>query len=438
MGVSGVSWPKSAPADASTATALVGSPLQIASWRELRDHLAAPGKRQSYRRLLADFGVDADASEVAGLADRPAILFAEQPGCWFTPRDLVRARLLERLIARDGFDAERSGVRTLTHDRFTGNGEKGVFLEFHLHPGLGPARLLGAQFLKKFEHRTYASLHITAMSHQRMRTVWDYSLQMLEAAALSPARFAEVVAAIFAAGPLPGARDILPAGNDPGEILRLGEDLAACRVEPAFKALWPARTHLRREIAWDAYWNAVNADFLGQPIETLSPLMGRFLLAVRDPVKLARHLHERVGAAPGEPVSVAGVVGEDEIFRTVLFDPARESFFAIGRDGSRRTVAWEALRASAADARGARPSGVLEYLFLAAFGHYLLVDCGDGIQPFHETVCEIHHDATGLKFPWVTFGVHGVLGEEGNRFTDIFRPGFVELTVDVLGEFLER
>ncbi|MCM2269607.1 MAG: hypothetical protein NDJ75_05860 [Thermoanaerobaculia bacterium] len=438
MPASGVTWPHAAGADSAAEGALAAHPLQIASWSELRAHLESAGKRDAYGKLLAEFGVDAGAAEVAGLGDRPAILFAEQPGCWFTPRDLVRARLLERLIGRGGFDAERSGVRTLVHDRFTGDGEKSVFLDFHLHPGLGPARLLGAQFLKKFEHRTYASLHITAMSHQRMRAVWDYSLQMLEAASISRARFVEVVAGIFAAGPVAGARDILPASNDREDLLRLADDLAACRPEPAFKALWPARTHLRREIAWDAYWNAVNSDFLGLPIESLSPLMGRFLLAVDDPVKLGRHLHERIGAAPGEPVSVAGVVADDEIFRTVLFDPSRETFFAVGRDGSRRTIAWEALRASAADSRGARPSGVLEYLFLAAFGYYLLVDCGDSIQPFHEAVCDIHRDATGLKFPWTSFAVHGVLGEQGNRFTDVFRPGFVELTVDVMGRFFEH
>jgi hypothetical protein len=437
MPASGLTWPHVAAEDAADG-ALHAHPLQIASWSELRAHVESPGKGDAYRRLLADFGVHSGAAEVADLAGPPAILFAEQPGCWFTPRDLVRARLLERLIGRGGFDPERSGVRTLVHDRFTGDGEKGVFLEFHLHPGLGPARLLGAQFLKKFEHRTYASLHITAMSHQRMRAIWDYSLQMLEAAAISPARFADVVAEIFAAGPVAGARDVLPQSNDREDLLQLGEDLAVCRLEPAFKALWPARTHLRREIAWDAYWNAVNSDFLGLPIDSLSPLMGRFLLAVADPIKLGRHLHERLGAAPGEPVSVAGIVAEDEIFRTVLFDPSRESFFTVGRDGSRRAVAWEALRASAADSRGARPSGVLEYLFLAAFGHYLLVDCGDSVQPFHEAVCEIHREATGLKFPWTSFAAHGSLGEHGNRFTDVFRPGFVELTVDVLAGFLER
>lgn len=412
------------------------SELQIQSWSALAGHLEAPGKRDAYRRLLVGLGVDPDAPEVSGLGERPAILFAEQPGCWFTARDVVRARLLERLIQRGGFDPGLSGVRTLAHDRFTADGDKSVFLDFRLHPRLGPARLVGSQFIKKFDHRTYASLHIAASTHQRIRTIWDYSLQMIEAASISPRQFERVVSGIFDASPVKGARDILPASNDPASILEIGEDLAHCRLEPAFQALWPARAALHKDVPWHGYWDSVNSEFLGTGIDSLSPLLGRFLLAVTDPVKLARRMHEEGEGAPDEPVSVAGIVSDDDVFRTVYFDPAAERFFLTRRDGTLRILSWDEIRAAASDGRGARPSGVLEYLLLAAFGFYLLVDCGDSVQSFHEAACESHRRATGLGFPWVTFSVRGPLESEGNSFIDVFRPGFVELAVDVIADFL--
>jgi len=416
---------------------VVPHPLQIASWSELSTHVEGSPWAERYRSFFDDFGVDATAPEVRGFGARPAILFAEQPGCWLTPRDLVRARLLERIVERGHFDPALSGARSLADDRFTGDGEKGIFLEFHLHEGLGPVRLLGSRFLKRYEHRTYASLRLTAMSYKRIQAIWDYSLQMIEAAAISPQRFAEVVGSIFDGSPVKGARDVLPESNDPQLLLAIGEGLAGYRLEPAFKALWPARAVLVRNIHWDAYWNRLNSEFLSLPVESLSPLLSRFLLAVVDPIRMARSLHEEVDAAPDEPVSVAGMVTADDVFRTVLFDPKRERFFVQERDGRRRDVSWDAVRDSAAQGLGARPSGVLEYLFLAAFGFYLLVDCHDRIQGFHEAVCAIHRRRLGTKFPWASFPVRDELAPGANRFLDIFRPGFVELTVDVLSHFFE-
>jgi hypothetical protein len=427
--------PAPSPTEPGAASSLPGSPLQIRSWSELEEHRATPGKSQAYRRFLLDFGVNPDDSAVRGLIERPSLLFAEQPGCWFTPRDLVRARLLERLISRGRFDPELSGVRTLAHDRFTVIGDKGVFVDFALHPRLGPAQLLGSQFIRKFEHRTYASLRLVSHSLQRMRTIWDYSLRMIEAASASPEKFVEVTRKIFDAGPQRGARDVLPASNDPADILEIGIDVARCRLEPAFQALWPARALLTKEIAWDTYWNRVNAEFLGLPIEPLEPLLGRYLLAVSDPVRLGRRLHEISELEPGEPVSVAGIVSDDDVFRTVHFDPADETFFLVRRDGQRRQLAWAEIRSACGF--GARPSGMLEYLMFAAFGSYLLVDAGDGLHPFHHTACEIHERYTGVKFPWITFPVDGPMAGEANCFLEIYRPGFVESTVGILSDFLE-
>jgi len=415
---------------------LTGHPLQIQSWSELESHLARPGKREAYRKFLVDFGIDPDADAVRGLDARPTLLFAEQPGCWFTPRDMIRARLLERLVQRARFDAERSGPRTLAHDRFTAVGDKGVFLDFALHPALGPVQLVGSQYLKKFEHRTYASLKLASHSYKRLRAILDYSLRMIEAASISPQRFVKITTEIFNEGPLLGSRDVLPLSNDPADLLAIGEDVARCRLDPAFQTLWPARARLRNGIAWDAYWNQVNAEFLEQAVEPLEPLLGRFVLAVSDPVRLGRRLHEESGLDPDEPVSVAGTVSDDDVFRNIHFDPRDESFFVLRRDGARRQTTWDEVRS--ASEFGARPSGVLEYLLFAAFGSYLLVDPGDGVHPFHETACAIHQRYTGAGFPWVTFPVSGPMAGAGNCFLEIFRPGFAEITVDILSGFLDR
>jgi len=414
------------------------SELLVHTSSELVAHLATPGRAAAYRRMLLEFGVDPESEEFAGLADKPCIMFVEQPGSWLTPRDLVRVRLLERLIDRGGFDAVRSGVRTLSHDRFTAEGDKAVLLDFKLHQGLGPARLLGSMYLRRFKHRTYASLHVQAKSYQRMRSIWDYSLQMLGAADVSAERFVEEVNSIFESSAERGARDVLPANNTPADLLRIGADLRRCRLEPAFKALWPARARLTKDVLWDVYWNAVNSEFLEVPIGSLSAQLGRIVMAVNDPVKMARRLHLVLDAAADEPISVAGLVLDDDVFRIVLFDPHRERFFVEESGGVRREIGWDEVRASAAEERGGRPSGVLEYLFLAAAGCYFVVDPCDHVQPFHERACAIHQEAVGLKFPWLTFEPRGSLAEPANCFTDIFRPGFATFAVDVLSSFLER
>jgi len=415
------------------------SELLIRSWSELAAHLATPGRAQAYRSLLREFGIDPDAEAIAGHDGRPAILFVEQPGCWLTPRDLIRVRLLERLMDRGGFDPVRSGVRALVHDRFTWEGDKAVFLRFDLHPGLGPARLLGSMYLRRFKHRTYASLHVSAKSYVRIRSIWDYSLRMLEAADISAERFAEVTAEIFASSPERGARDVLPATNHPNELLRIGRSLRECRLEPAFKGLWPARSRLTKDMLWDVYWTAVNGEFLEAPIGSISPLLGRIVTAVTDPIRMGRRLHQATGAAADEPVSVAGYIPGGDVFRMVHFDPVTERFFVEEAKGERRFVDWQEIEASAAEGRGGRPSGVLEYLFLAAVGCYFVVEPYDRVQPFQESACAIHQELVGLKYPWVTFSTNGSLGpEDKNHFTDVFRPGFAAQTVNVLSDFLDR
>lgn len=408
----------------------------LRSARELRAHLDAPGKREAYRAFLVDLGVDPDAVSVRGYGERPAVLFAEQPGTLLTPRDVIRARLLEQLVERCGFDPMLSGLRSLPHDRFTGEGDKGMLLDFALHSTLGPVRLVGSSFLKKHDHKTYSSLRLADSSYSRLKAIWDYSLLMLEAASESPQRFADVVGEIFRGSPTKGARDILPAVNDPRELERIGRELSAYRLELAFKTLWPARAHLRKGVAWDGYWSGVNGEFLGLPVESLSPVVARLLLAVRDPLRLGRRLAELSEPTDGL-VSVAGLVDDHDTFRTVHFDAATDQFLIESGRGGLRPIEWEAVRLCAIEGRGGRPSGMLEYLLLAAFGFYLLVATEDTVQPFHEAACRIHRRATGVDFPWIAFTVPRELERDGSDFLGVFRPDFPAITVGVFRSFFD-
>ena len=410
--------------------------LRMRSKAELEAHLKAPGKAEAYRDFLRSYGVNPDAEGVRPPAGN-ALFMAEQPGSWLTARDYVRARLLELLVSDLGFDRRVSGARTLSHDRFTADGEKGVFLEFCLHPELGPVRLVGSSFIKKFKHRSYASLKLRGNAVTRFATTLDYAVLMLKTARQSPTRFAKVLMTVFNSSPLPGARDILPATNDPAELRRISRDLATADLLRAKRSLVSIRRLLRQGVSWPSYWDAANGLVLSLRSRCLSPLLGRMLLAVEDPLQMSRTLLEEGGAQDDGLVSVAGLVSADGVFRTVLFDPESESFFTQMRGGERRTIEWSELRESAAKGQGARPSGVLEYLMLAAFGYYMLVDSGDSFLRFHERVCDIHRSRIGVGYPWLTCAAEGPLTDEANNhFTHLYRPIFKDQLRDQLDAFL--
>lgn len=410
--------------------------LRMRSRSELAAHLETPGKQDAYRDFLRSYGVDPDAEGVRPPSGT-ALLMAEQPGSWLTPRDYVRARLLELLVSDLGFDRRLSGARTLSHDRFTADGEKGVFLDFCLHPELGPVRLVGSSFIKKFKHRSYASLRLRGNAVTRFATTLDYAVLMLKTARQSPARFAKVMTTVFDSSPLPGARDILPATNDPAELRRISRDLARADLLRAKRSLVTIRRMMRQGVYWSSYWDAANGIVLSLRSRDLSPLLGRMLLAVEDPIRMSRSLLEDGGAQADGMVSVAGLVSPDGVFRTVLFDPENERFFSQMRGGKQCDIEWDELRQAAAKGQGARPSGVLEYLLMAAFGYYMLVDSGDSFLRFHERVCRIHRARTGVGYPWLTCAAEGPLTDENNNhFTHLYRPVFKDQLRDQLDSFM--
>lgn len=405
--------------------------------RELAAHLGAPGKAARYRRLLTDLGVggEAEATDSSDLGH--SLLFAEQPGCWYTPRDLVRARLRRELVARFGFDASTSCVCSLGADGFTGDGDKGVLLEFALLPGLGPARLVGGAFLRNNQQTSYNAVPISGPALVRLAALWGYSVAMLEAAARSTADFADAVGRLLEDGPERGLREILPRSSSRQRLESLAERLRRHDLGAAAATLAGARAALRDGIHWTAYWDTVNAAFLGEEIRSMSSLFARYLLAISDPVKMASHLIAHGNRNSQRPVSVAGFVDDEHTYRRVLFDPRGQGFF-FERDEKRQPIEWQELRRRAESDCSARPSGTLQYLMLAAHGHYLLVDPGDEYHPFHEVACAVHQRATGLKFPWLTFGLDdGARRADGhNGFLDLHHPDFESRSSATISRFL--
>jgi hypothetical protein len=411
-----------------------GGSAYIRSGTELAAHLRSPGRAAAYRSLLQDLGVDTGI--VPEDEARPGLLFAEQPGCWFTARDRIRVRILETLVTRGWFDWQRSGVYALADDRFTGDGDKAVFLAFELCSSLGPVRVLGSTFIRRNRRRTYSSLTLEGAALDRLRAVFDVSRDVLAAAAAGEAEFVARVQSLRALGLPYGLEALLPPDDHSGRLSDLCGRITGFQALEAASLLEHALARLEPGVRWESFWNEVNGRFLRATVQRLGPLLNRLLLAIKDPVRTAETLSAVLGLDAGEPVSVAGAALRDDLYRMVWFDPASRGFF-LERDDDREPVAWEEIRGVAMAGGPASPSGVLEYLLLAATGHYLIVDPGDHFQPFHARACATHELYTGRKFPWLTFPADDQeTGSPSNSFLEAYHPRFARRADAVLKTFL--
>lgn len=423
-----------------------GAAAYITSGPELASHLRAPGRSVAYRALMQDLGVDTGI--VPDDDARPALLFAEQPGCWFTARDLIRARILETLVTRGWFDWERSGVFALADDRFTGEGDKAVFLNFELCSALGTVRVLGSSFIRQNRRRTYSSLRLDGIALERMRTIFSASRRILHAATGDEEDFVDVVQEMRQKGLPDGLEPLLPSDGHAGRLTELCGALAEYDTSAAARLLSKAEDALRaNDVQWEAFWNELNGRFLGVTVQRLGPLLNRLLLAVKDPVRMGQTLTTVLGSSAEEPVAVAGVTLGDDKYRMVCYHPDERAFL-MKREGAWERVEWEEIRGVAMAGGAASPSGTLEYLLLAATGHYLIVDPGDGFHAFHGRACALHELYTGRKFPWITFpadrvdgegragGPNGGNGHGGNSLVDAFHPRFARRSNEILKTFL--
>lgn len=368
--------------------------------RDLERHCRSGGKRAAYRGLLLDLGIDLELFEP--LVAHPRLVLAEQPGNWLSGTDLIRYRLLRALIENDRFHAS-SGVLSLATDALTCRGLKRLFLAFLLHPELGPLCWLGASYLRRHRNHAYHALPIAGASYQRIRDILDICLTMLSSARVSPDAFATEVRGIFRGGVRSGLGPLLPASSDRRSLRELGARLGDYDLEGACQPLRTARRELRDGMRWVGYWDCVNGAFFGTRIGKLDPLFNRFLLTIADPVRMSRCLMSLCRHRADQPIAVAAIVTGEEKYRMVFFDPATEDFFYRPSVRRRVRIPWWRLRELAERGATGGPSGVLEYLLMAASGIYLVVDPGDGKNRFERLAWEIHRRYTGLQFPSITF-----------------------------------
>lgn len=77
-------------------------------------------------------------------------------------------------------------------------------------------------------------------------------------------------------------------------------------------------------------------------------------------------------------------------------------------------IALGGVRALATAGRSGGPTGVLEYLMLAATGHSLVIDGRDEVTPFQAQACAAHAHLMGCGFPWLTFVMRPDPGPEAD------------------------
>jgi len=412
-----------------------GARAYITSGAELDRHLRAPGRSEAYGALLEDLGVDPGI--VPEDDTRPGLLFAEQPGSWFTARDRIRVRILETLVTRGWFDWRRSGVYALADDRFTGEGDKAVFLAFELCSSLGPVKVLGSMYVRRNRRRTYASLCLDESAVERMRAIFEVSREILLASLRGEDAFVERIRELRSDGMPPGLEALLPPDGRDGRLADLCGQITVYQAAQAAALLEHALGRLEVGVRWEEFWNEINGRFLGTTVQRFGPLLNRLLLAIEDPVRMSRAMIDALGLEPGMPVKVAGAALDDDTYRMVLYDPDTNGFF-VERGEQRAPVDWDEVRGVAMAGGAASPSGTLEYLLLAATGHYLIVDPGDGFQPFHARACAVHEHYTGRKYPWITFHADDPgTGTESNSFLEAYHPRFALRADAILKTFLD-
>lgn len=393
----------------------------LASLSELRAHFSDACKHEAYARWLEDFGIS--RRHFAALTSHPRLIYAEQPGCWFYPDDVLRARLLDALC-ETGEIHPASGVQSLCLDAFSDRGVKAWFCTFRLHSDIEPVHLLGSTYRRRHRHRTYAALPVDGAAHERLSHVFTTSADMLEAARISPRAFADEMLARFQDGLPAGLRPMFPEG-DRRSLLRFAGTLRRCDLDSALRTIAATCCELRRGVSWADYWNAVNSQHFGRKIEPLGRLYNRFLLTIEDPLRLAHALAAELdqvgGRKPGRDVSVAAIVTDDEKYRMVFFDAEREIFYY--RDGGvRHELPWSRIHELASRGRTGGPCGVLAYLMMAAAGIYLVSDSVDGTSPFETAARDIHLRRIGLRFP--SLAPHASQPMNRGGLLQIFTPRF--------------
>ncbi|MCA9718803.1 MAG: hypothetical protein H6713_24465 [Myxococcales bacterium] len=396
----------------------------IRSMPALRAHVQAPTKARDYRRLMQDIGVDPDALGVLEL--HPMVIYAEQPGSWLYPEDLLRLELLDRLIASGGFHP-RSGPMTLLNDGFSSSGNKAYFTQLHLLPGLCPLRLIGAENARVYRRYAYDRIPLRGSIEARVRDVMTEVIELLRAATRGPDEFAQWARQRLLAGLPPWLRPVFPGDNQKRALLELGARLHAHDTGQAAALLASLALEGQAHATWASYWITVGGRLAGRPVALLDAIFNRMVLAMERPVVAARALARWSGR--GGVVPLTGAVDEDGRFCLIFCDPASG---ALRWDGH-GAITWPQVRAMAEEGRTGGPSVILEYLMMAALGIYVIGDRHDGQTAFERCAQAVHERYLGLPWPLIIFpgprvdtpeGILEVFGDRHRREREIVFSGF--------------
>lgn len=388
--------------------------FHLTSWREVQDHLGDADRWSRYRRLMLDFGIDPDIVS-QGERQAPRFLYAEHPGNWAYPADVIRIRLAAALAQRFGGAAE---ILQFDNDVFRMNGIKRFFTQWCLHPQLPWVSLVRAKDARAgqlWHRRVYGSIRLAGTSRQSLIDKFTVALELLRCVADGKPPL-ELLNGSWS----PSAREVLGGPWSRGTARQLAESMAMSRLDAAQLPLTTGLDLLRDQPTWSTLWQRINSTFLGQPVGRIDPIFETFLLAIRDPEKMARKLASMDGV---DRVPVAAMVEHGE-FRLVIYDCGRRRFLALRSTGDTdgKVVVWDDVRRQALEGRGGTPSATVEYLMMAAQGFMVVCDPYDGQTPFEQRVAQLHQQAVGRRFPWVSLK-HRFIDSHCGSYLDCYHVG---------------
>lgn len=392
----------------------------------------SPGLDAGYRRWMSDFGI----SEALLEHRRPRLFFAEHPGSWLYPDDLIRISLGRQLGRRLELPFE---VLQMERDAFRDRGIKRTFLLWRLRRDLPHVSWIGPRDRRRWRQTTYGSPVLEHRPAARVERQLRAATGVLDAASDGEALWTLVQARCT-----PDERALLGPVCGRRQTEQWARQLSSLELESARGPLGLGLELLGEPRRWADFWRRVNGAYAGVDIGLLDPWLDRFILAIDDPEKMSSRLaeliaEERGGQAGPESVNVAGFVDGDRYVQ-VLYRPRRRRFARLAA-GMEQPLDWHELRDRALAGKSTGPTGTIFYMMLAATGGLMLADTFDGRTAFERRADRLHRRYVGRPFPWVAPPRHYHPKSIGS-YLDRFEPDFERRSSKIVHEgeqrFLER
>jgi hypothetical protein len=387
----------------------------------LKNHMDALGP-DKLDAMLRDMGMNVEAVRTLR-EDGPSAFLAEQPG--FYPAAYgARMKLVEWLSGHLGLKAPHSRTYAVPVDGFSARGGKKVLTTFAVLPQNGADALLEKPPIitnkdaKELHNIAYTAIAMRGGVHAKLSAILDGVLHILKTAsnAQSDRQFhrelqqrGQVVSML------------LPKGKEQmGQAAAIRGELDAYDLEAAIGGIQTLQGQLSKEdeaATWASYWTAANAKLFGQDIESMEELLGKLVLAIDDPVRLAHWLTEKVkplaeARGQGDSAITKDLLAGESVPLVGLVDPRTHQYrslryrfsegtFCTDREG-KEPLSWDDVRALADDGRAA-PAYILKYLLRAAAGMYIVMDHHDAeeVTEQDEYVRAIYDRVTGQGYPAV-------------------------------------